>query len=159
MSNCALLVFDTMPRDTTGKAPLPSLYLHWNGGPESVYAFVAATMHAYHEGRPCHDMSAFAARMIETCCRFHSDGLSSYVSAVNRSDLKAGKWLDNIDPGCNGVYYFHGVKCDRARHGRWFTEEEKVREREAAIASEEYRGILAEVLKSYGIHSKEEVLQ
>lgn len=148
MGNRALIVFNTAHDETDETRPLPALYLHWNGGPESVYAFIDVTKQRYKGKRPDSDMQAFAVRMIETIAPFFPDGLSVYLSAVKRSDLRAGTRLENIDPGDNGVYYLSGDKVNRAANGEWFSTDQVAGEHTQALENKQYTDIVNELQKA-----------
>jgi hypothetical protein len=74
-----------------------ALYLHWNGGLESVLAFIQYTWDAYPRGRG--DLFTFHARLCQVLGNFFADGLSFYGY---RLDL-----ADSCAEGCdNGRFHF-----------------------------------------------------
>ncbi|MCA6566604.1 MAG: hypothetical protein IM559_21095 [Pseudanabaena sp. M151S2SP2A07QC] len=85
----------------------PTIYLHWNGGPESVLAFLAELK---RRGQVGHSVEYSTARLIAIISEFFrqngegltNDGLSLGISAPV-SDLSKES-LEQVNPGDNGVY-------------------------------------------------------
>ena len=91
MGNRAVVVLES--------APKVGIYLHWNGGPESVLAFLQATKDRGARS-PGSDPSYCLARLVQTITEFFSsDG--TYDSSVGVGVLED---LGEKDDG-NGVYY------------------------------------------------------
>jgi len=98
MGNRAIIIFE----DEKSKNFSPAIYLHWNGGPESVYLFLDELDHRKVRA----DQEYEAARFIQIVGEFmdqdrHS-GLSLGVSDSPKN-LKP-KTLESFDPGDNGIY-------------------------------------------------------
>jgi len=120
MGNRACVVF------TDGRRMSPAIYLHWNGGPESVYPFLEALNRYGALG----EVTYSAARFTQLVGNFFGGTLSLGVIPLS------GDWTD-CDPGDNGVYlvrpgrehfsmrrYLDGVELSR---------EQVEREREGAM--------------------------
>jgi hypothetical protein len=87
MGNRAVLTFEAMPD--------VGIYVHWNGDPESVLAFIDATKD--HGSRPPGNDPTYAlARLVQTITLFFDGGLSVGIGPTNRLDC------DNYD---NGQYW------------------------------------------------------
>ena len=92
MGNRALIAFKEK-ESTKKKEEVPCIYLHWNGGRDSVEAFLDATKRL---GVRTHDQSYGMARLTQIIANFFGGTLSIGISSV-------GDWaLDFLD---NGVYW------------------------------------------------------
>ena len=92
MGNRALIAFKEK-ESTKKKEEVPCIYLHWNGGRDSVEAFLDATKRL---GVRTHDQSYGMARLTQIIANFMGGTLSIGISSV-------GDWaLDFLD---NGVYW------------------------------------------------------
>lgn len=89
MGNRALIVFKDQQQVS------PAIYLHWNGGPESVYAFLDALDR--YEMRA--DVEYEAARFVQLVGNFFGGTLSLGIRGVR--DLED---LEQLDCDDNGVY-------------------------------------------------------
>lgn len=113
MGNRALVAFTSQ-----GRSPAFAIYLHWNGGPESVYAFLD-----YCKAVGVREDDSYqAARFCQVVGNYLGGTLSLGIVSV---DLRAA------DPDCagcdNGIYVVRGWKVEkrwRGDRGRWLTEEE-----------------------------------
>jgi len=133
MGNRAVVIF------THKEHYSPCIYLHWNGGPESVYGFLEELERrgAVRFG----DVSYAAARFVQVAGEFFDiDGhgalsLGVWNGPEPGSPDKADTFLD-IDPGDNGVYLVGWKKCKfyvrRFICGKEFTREEVNDERKEA---------------------------
>ena len=88
MGNRACVVF------TDGRELSPAIYLQWNGGPESVYAFLDALGRYQALG----DIGHTAARFTQVVRNYFGGTLS--VALMRFS----GPLPSNIDPDDNGIY-------------------------------------------------------
>lgn len=61
-----------------------ALYVHWNGGLESVLAFIQYTWETFERGR--NDLFTFHARLCQVLGNFFSDGLSLYGHPLDEAD-------------------------------------------------------------------------
>ena len=106
----------------------PGIYLHWNGGPESVTAFLDAAK----ELGVRRESEYGAARLCQIIGNWFGGTLSLGVGVCRRMD---------IDNGDNGTYVVdlenHGWKVARRIHGHDY----------GKYAKGHYEGILAEVLE------------
>ena len=84
MGNRAVIAFDNVNQNSIG------IYLHWNGGADSIDAFLMAARHL-SSGDP----QANRARLIQVIGTFFNGGYSVYVDRVKNLDT------DNYD---NGTY-------------------------------------------------------
>jgi hypothetical protein len=73
----------------------PAVYLHWNGGPESVYAFLEALERG---GGLSQDPVRTAARFTQLVGNFFGGNLSLALFPI-----EADRW-ELTDPGDNGIY-------------------------------------------------------
>lgn len=141
MGNRAVVVFETAePGRTAGggftsyKSSGLAVYLHWNGGPESVYAFLDA-MDRY--GVPC-DGDYEVVRFLQIAGNFFGGASSLGIFPIGKHDLA----IQGKDPGEHGVYVVcrqsQGRRVRRWRggtkDGRWLTLEQVEAERVAAYA-------------------------
>lgn len=93
MGNRAIL---TLESNQDGTHPV-ALYLHWNGGLESVLAFLTYTWDTFPRGRD--DLFTFHVRLCQVLGNFFERGLSIYALPVDRADADAC--------GCdNGRFHF-----------------------------------------------------
>jgi hypothetical protein len=97
MGNRACVVF------TDGREFSPAIYLHWNGGPESVYAFLDALKDYDALG----DVPRTAARFTQLVGNYFGGTLS--LALIPLDD----RGWQGADPGDNGVYLV------TVRHGRY----------------------------------------
>ena len=93
MGNRAYVVF-TNEKETEFS---PAVYLHWNGGPESVYTFIRAMQE--YQCRGMEDLSYSCARFIQIVGNFFGGSLS--LGIENVCDKKD---LERFTPGDNGLY-------------------------------------------------------
>ena len=120
----------------------PVVYLHWNGGPESVYQFLDEL--DYRKIRGAEDVSYQCARFIQLIGEFlDGDEYSSTSLGVLDSpkDLSI-KSLSKIDPGDNGTYLVIRSKKRTVRRftgypvlKEWTTEEVE-QERQSAYSDD-----------------------
>lgn len=142
MGNRARIVF------VDGKASelSPMVLLHWNGGPESVYAFLAEMQRRGIGGYP----DCAAARFCQIAGEFFSaemdykTGEDSYnLYVINGPETVAG--LDCGDSS-HGIYLVNGENVQRfGRQGDKTVKtsiEETARERETAIRHPQYAAIV-----------------
>jgi hypothetical protein len=99
MGNRAYIVFDIRyPGDKTpakGSDAMPAVYLHWNGGPESVYAFIKYAKDVCRKG----DAEYIPARFVQIVCNYFGSNLSVGLTATKREDIP-----ELAKVGDNGVY-------------------------------------------------------
>ncbi len=82
----------TFENDNQERHPV-MLYLHWNGGLESVLAFVTYTWERFDRGRS--DLYTFHARFCQVLGNYFPDGLCLYghpASEAERWDTDNGHW-------------------------------------------------------------------
>lgn len=91
MGNRAVIAF----QNAEGIAPF-GVYLHWNGGPESVRAFVDAAAEVGMRG--AEDPGYCAARLCQIIGNYFGGGLSVGIVTINPAD----PW--EADQGDNGIY-------------------------------------------------------
>lgn len=72
----------------------PAIYLHWNGGPESVLAFLHAAKELEFRD-PAADPSYGTAYLQALICLYFGNGMSTGISSLKNADT---------DNGDNGVY-------------------------------------------------------
>lgn len=99
MGNRATIVFESEDRTHVS----PAVYLHWNGGPESVYAFLAELDRRKVRADQCYEV----ARFIQLVGEFFdvddgSDGLSLGLFAPPKDTMPAG--MEGLNHGDNGSY-------------------------------------------------------
>jgi len=97
MGNRALIAFKEK-ESTKKKEEVPCIYLHWNGGRDSVEAFLDATRRL---GVRKHDQSYGMARLTQIIANYLGGTLSIGISNVGDWDLG---FLDN------GVYWVEGLE-------------------------------------------------
>lgn len=139
-------------KQTRGKETFysPALYLHWNGGPESVYGFLD-----YARAHDVRTETAYGmARLCQIACNFFGGTLS-----VGLENVCGAKSLENFQPGDNGLFVVewkdgkrtvermvsHWVSEPESEFGghsepRWFTPEEVAEEERAAYRHEYHTG-------------------
>jgi hypothetical protein len=105
MGNRAVVVF----ADDQGPKPV-GVYLHWNGGPESVYAF----LDFMKERKLFHDSSYATARLAQVAANFFGGNCSVGIVGVNPNEIGA------CSPGDNGIYV---VKLDEGYEAAGYTVE------------------------------------
>jgi hypothetical protein len=121
MGNRAVIIF------TGGGLTSPGVYLHWNGGAESIDQFLgqlAETMPAAL-GEPARCAARFAqivGNFFDEGAQPETRGLS--VALMNRTDVLDPAELTRLDPGDNGVYVVAwnrtaGFSYQRWSDGRW----------------------------------------
>ena len=92
MGNRAVIAFNTCNQNSIG------IYLHWNGGRDSVEGFIMAARELSSGG-----VQSNQARLIQAIGTFFEGGLSVYVDHVKNLDC------DNYD---NGVYIVDMAKLE-----------------------------------------------
>lgn len=97
MGNRAII---TLENDKGKKHPV-ALYVHWNGGLESVLAFIETTWETFDRGRD--DLYTFHARLCQVIGNFFPDGLSVYGIPLRQAD----RWAKACD---NGRHHFRICK-------------------------------------------------
>lgn len=96
MGNRAFIVFEANSNEKPkGSEALPAVYLHWNGGPESIYAILAYTKELCRAG----DRDYIPARFVQIVGNYFASNLSLGLSATKREDIR-----ELADVGDNGVY-------------------------------------------------------
>ena len=97
MGNRCLIAFKEK-ESKKKKEEVPCIYLHWNGGRDSVEAFLDATKRL---GVRTHDQSYGMARLTQIIANYLGGTLSIGISNV-------GDWdLDFLD---NGIYWVEGLE-------------------------------------------------
>lgn len=152
-----------------GTKVLPyAIYLHWNGGPESVYAFLAYANQRFTDRGG--DIPYFSARFTEFVGRyFENSNTSLGLLSVDPKAAKAiikndAKVVDvELSHGDNGVYVIgyhedtkHYAITRRFEGERGFNLGELVNEQRQAVNNERYQGILDEVAYRNGVHPDKE---
>jgi len=104
MGNRAFVVFEDRDSETFS----PAIYLHWNGGPESVYAFLDELERRGVRGDQCYE----AARFVQIVGEFMDQDAYSGLSLGISNGPKNGtiEEFENFNHGDNGLY----IVC---RHG------------------------------------------
>jgi hypothetical protein len=127
-----------------------ALYLHWNGGPESVYAFLEHLRLSRAMG---HSADYTAARLCQTIGNFLGGTTSLGVvrCPVDLEDLQQAAPF--FSQGDNGIYLVRLSRgsyamAGRYVHGAWLDAEEVERERREAFASARHGALLAEVTRA-----------
>jgi len=106
MGNRAVIAFENMPE--------VGIYLHWNGGPESVLAFLEETKRRGVRD-PADDALYSFARLTQTIAEFFTrgGGLAGYQLSIGVGPLSQ---LDT-DNGNNGTYWVgEGFRITRREH-------------------------------------------
>lgn len=165
MGNRAIVAFEVAASEgfnhaTRAREIIPArvepfgIYLHWNGGPESVWGFLdALTVRQKDRGG---DIAYGAARLVEIIGRFfggsNSLGLAGFTNAETKlltkrsnADAQRTKVDRAISPGDAGIYVvgwsakrfavvgrFVGVSDAVTTGARWLTDNEITREEAAA---------------------------
>ena len=113
MGNRALIAFKEK-ESTKKKEEVPCIYLHWNGGRDSVEAFLDATKRL---GVRTNDQFYGMARLTQIISNFMGGTLSIGISNV-------GDWaLDFLD---NGIYWVEGLEIyDRTDTYNGFEEQKE----------------------------------
>lgn len=126
MGNRAIVVFEDQ-WDKSKVMPF-GVYLHWNGGPESVLAFLKV-LNERMNGRGI-DMSYAAARFIEIVGRYFGGNTSLGLINLDSSDIRKLEMkndVNNLDPGDGGIYIIGWKKAyiikNRYR-SKWFSQTE-----------------------------------
>ncbi|WP_296204122.1 hypothetical protein [uncultured Hyphomicrobium sp.] len=88
MGNRAIITLENAKRQQHPVA----LYVHWNGGLESVLAFVEYTWATFERGRD--DLFTFHARLCQVLGNWFPDGLSLYAYTSEKAD-ELGTGCDN----------------------------------------------------------------
>lgn len=102
MGNRANVIFV----DATEKSISPCIYLHWNGGPESIYPF----LDELDRRKVRADQNYEAARFIEIVAQFMADGMDDVntlsLGVVNGPKTISAKALQKLEThdGDNGFY-------------------------------------------------------
>lgn len=153
MGNRANVVFES--EDSTAFSP--AIYLHWNGGPESVYAFlqVADQFNVRKD-----DLPYRASRFCQIVGNFLGGTLSLGLQSVSTA-----KDIEAFDPGDNGTFVFAWIakkkqwRCRRYRQlanggGQWLTPKEVQQEHAAALKSDYWKGdrIVKNIVKANKVH-------
>ena len=121
MGNRANVVFTDGDKEFS-----PAVYLHWNGGPESIYAFLAEMDRRMVRG---HDVMYESARFCHIVGDFMDQdtitGLSLGLTNGPKSDKPADFAKVFTDPGDNGFYL---VERTHAGNGKFDTTVRRFRE-------------------------------
>lgn len=100
----------------------PTIYLHWNGGPESVYAFLAE-LDRRGGGQ---DVATATPRFVHIVCDLFDDsatgasGSSVYIADKPNSITPSGLW--DVYGGDDNGFYVVTIKRDGSREIRRFVE-------------------------------------
>ena len=117
------------------------VYIHWNGGIESVSAFLEVCRRRGYRD-PSQDESYAMARLVGVLCEFFGDGLSVGIGPLCRLDC---------DNGDNGVYRIGAGWAIVGRYGigSGYNESERpyYTERVPADAMNKYLGIIDQLMK------------
>lgn len=114
MGNRAVIAFT----DNDAKKPAVCVYLHWNGGPESVYAI----LDVMKEGRGMAHSAAYSvARFAHLACELvghdgHSVGVQPFTNLLEMAGLGEdnGLYVFNISTSRMERYTARGYECTRA---------------------------------------------
>lgn len=109
MGNRAMILF---AESKAAKVEPFGIYLHWNGGPESVQAFLAYANEQFASRGP--DMPYLAARMCQIIGNFFNYG-SKYqdVSSLGIMPVDPDN-IESCDRGDNGIYILAPSGDDKA---------------------------------------------
>lgn len=137
MGNRASIVL--VEKTDKGMINSPAIYIHWNGGPESVYAFLQEL-----DNRQCRksDLAYETARLIHIIGDFFDiENITTLSLGISNFD---GEDYRTLDPGNNGVYIYNRKDDNMKRlvYGKMMKQAEVEAERRAAMESEQYKGIL-----------------
>lgn len=80
----------------------PAVYLHWNGGPESIYAFLAELEKRGFNHERGRDVEYATARFVQVVGDFLGGSLS--LGVTNGPTALKPEALNAFDPGDNGIY-------------------------------------------------------
>ena len=105
MGNRAIITLE----DHQGVQHPVALYVHWNGGLESVYAFIQYTWETFPRAHA--DLFTFHARLCQVLGNFFCDGLSLYGHPLDKADT----WAEGCD---NGRFHFTIGKANFELKGR-----------------------------------------
>jgi len=129
MGNRAYVVFENEKSTEFS----PAIYLHWYGGPESIYAFLKV---ADQFGVRKDDLPYRAARFCQLAANFLGGTLSLGLQSVSTA-----KDIEVLDPGDNGTFVFAWIpkknrwRCRHWKNGEWLTPKAVIQERVAAMKS------------------------
>ena len=124
MGNRAIITLE----DQHGRTHPVATYVHWNGGLESVLAFIQFTWEEFDRGRD--DLYTFHARLCQVIGNFFPDGLSLYAHPIDEAD--------DVAEGCdNGRWHFKITRdgftlvspkadCEAARQHDYWTREHNI---------------------------------
>jgi hypothetical protein len=131
MGNRAYVVFTEKQGDRQRFSP--AVYLHWNGGPESIYQFLAEL-----DRRGCRgDMSYRSARFCQVVADyFGDDGLSLGVANGPRNLTRAE--IKHFASEDNGLYVVGRDTMRRFKATGELTTEQVASEKAAALAEKAY---------------------
>ena len=101
MGNRAHIVF----ADKGEQSISPAIYLHWNGGPESVYAFLAELDRRDVRGDQDYEAARFIAIVAQHFDQDYYTGVS--LGVHNGPRAITVRALDYLDHGDNGVYVIY----------------------------------------------------
>lgn len=109
MGNRAYVVFENEEQTEFS----PAIYLHWNGGPESIYAFLKV-----FDDYGCRktDLAYASARFCQIVGNFFTGTLSCGLESVSKA-----KDLDKLVPGDNGLFVFAWIESEKAWRCRRMT--------------------------------------
>jgi hypothetical protein len=127
MGNRAVIAFDK-------SAHAPAIYVHWNGGPESVLAFLEVCKQRDYR-TPASDKTYAFARLVGVMHEFFDGGLSLGVGQMQSLDV------DNDD---NGAYLIGG---DWSIKERWGNGSDAITDKDQLSRPqvEQYLGIVAKL--------------
>lgn len=148
---------------TSGEAISPNVYLHWNGGPESIYAFLEELDRRGVRA----DADYEAARFVQIVGEFFASddpdsGLSLGITSAPLPDIDAESLgTVHTDPSDNGFYVVDRTAGLRVR--RFIEERGSLVELDASIVVEEiaaaevhaYREGIREVFADLRLHRME----
>ena len=126
MGNRAVIAFSQNVNDT-------GIYVHWNGGPESVLAFLAVCKQRGYR-TPAGDKSYAMARLVQVICEFFPGDSSVGVGPLCELDI------DNYD---NGAYLVGGNWVIESRWGEGSDHVKTVDALDSG-AREQYDGMVAQ---------------
>ncbi|MBA2124910.1 hypothetical protein DLM45_01550 [Hyphomicrobium methylovorum] len=117
----------TLENDKGEQHPV-ALYLHWNGGLESVLAFIQYTWDTYPRGHG--DLFTFHARLCQVLGNFFPDGMCLYGHPLENAD----GWAEGCD---NGRFHFtigakafelkgRAAEVEQAKLHKYWTEERNI---------------------------------
>lgn len=118
----------------------PAIYLHWNGGPESVLAFLAAAKELGFRC-PTQDEPYGMAYLQALVAIFFGDGLGTGIGPLEESD---------VDNGDNGLYILGPGWTVKARKHAPKGDAAKTYEELSTDAKEKHDNIKALLVKMWG---------